>query len=124
MSLGGAASQAVDDAVTAGIEKGIHFTLAAGRCLCYRHISLSDGAVGNSDQPTKDFSPARVEGAVTVGAVDSTNRKACFSNFGPELKGELPSSSLDQRINAALVWDRGVDILSAVSFRISRATLY
>ena len=31
MSLGGAASQAIDDAVKSGIEEGIHFTIAAGR---------------------------------------------------------------------------------------------
>jgi len=124
MSLGRAASQTVDDAVISGIEKGIHFTVAAGRCLCYRHRSLSDGAVGNSNHPAELTSPARVKGAVTVGAVDSNNQKACFSNFGPELIGELLSSSLGQHINAASVWDLGVDVLSAVSFRISRATLY
>jgi len=99
MSLGGGASQVVDDAVKAGIEQGIHFTVAAGRCLCYRHQSLSDVVVGNSDVPAGGTSPARVKGAVTVGAVDSENNKACFSNYGPELVGESAPSSLGQHIN-------------------------
>jgi len=124
MSLGGIVSPTMDSAVESGIKNGIHFTIAAGRCLCYRHRSLSDVAVGNSNQPAELTSPARAKGAVTVGAVDSKNRKACFSNFGPELIGELLLSSLGQYFNTALVWDLGVGVLSAVSFRISRATLY
>jgi len=124
MSLGGAKTQAVNDAVESGIGKGVHFTIAAGKCLCHRHRLLFDGAVGNSDQPASGTSPASAKGAVTVGAADSKNQKACFSNYGPELKGELLSSSLGRRVDAALVWDLGVDVLSAVSFRISRATLY
>jgi len=124
MSLGGIFSLTMDSAVELGIKAGIHFTIAAGRCLCCRHRSLSDVTVGNSNLPVVFASPARAKGAVTVGAVDSNNRKACFSNFGPGLIGELLLLSLGQHINTALVWDLGVGVLSAVSFRISRATLY
>lgn len=99
MSLGGPASQSVDDAVTSGIEQGVHFTIAAGKCLFYCHQSLSDIMVGNSNTPAGGTSPARVKGAVTVGAVDSQNNKACFSNYGPELVGESAPSSLGQHIN-------------------------
>jgi cerevisin len=98
MSLGGPASTAVDTAVKNGIDKGIHFTIAAGRNPCYRHQCLSDVVVGNSNEPAEGTSPAEVQEAVTVGAVDSQNVKACFSNYGPILDGESPPSSLGQHI--------------------------
>ncbi|CAE6410159.1 unnamed protein product, partial [Rhizoctonia solani] len=58
------------------------------------HFSIS---AGNSNIDASRISPARVPGANTVGAVDSNNRKASFSNYG---------SVLD-------VWAPGVNILSA-----------
>ena len=51
--------------------------------------------------PAQDTSPARVQEAVTVGAVDSQNNKACFSNYGPELDGGLPPLFLVRHTNAA-----------------------
>jgi subtilisin family serine protease len=68
MSLGGPASQALDDAVVAASNKGIFFALAAG----------NDGThAGNS-------SPARANGAniYTVSAMNSTDTWASFSNYG------------------------------------------
>ena len=56
--------------------------------------------VGNSNEPAEATSPARVMEAVTVGAVDSQNNKACFSNYGGTLDGEAPPLSLVQHINA------------------------
>ncbi|KAG8737113.1 subtilisin-like serine protease, partial [Ceratobasidium sp. 414] len=81
MSLGGEANNAVDDAVKAAIAKGLHFTVAAG----------------NSHMPADTTSPARVQEANTIGAVDSNNQTASFSNFGPLLD----------------VWYLGVNVLSA-----------
>ncbi|KAG8714143.1 subtilisin-like serine protease [Ceratobasidium sp. 395] len=81
MSLGGGANTAVDSAVSTAISGGLHFTIAAG----------------NSNVDAASTSPARVAAAITVGAVDSSNRKASFSNYG---------SILD-------VWAPGVNILSA-----------
>jgi hypothetical protein len=46
--------------------------------------------VGNSNVPAEGSSPAEVQEAVTVGAVDSKNIKACFSNYGRVLDGESP----------------------------------
>ncbi|CAE6471135.1 unnamed protein product [Rhizoctonia solani] len=81
MSLGGSASTAIDSAVSTAISGGLHFTIAAG----------------NSNVDAANASPARVAAANTVGAIDSSNAKASFSNYG---------SVLD-------VWAPGVSILSA-----------
>ncbi|GAB1518629.1 hypothetical protein RhiTH_001692 [Rhizoctonia solani] len=81
MSLGGPADPAIDSAVKAGISRGIHFTVAAG----------------NENQNAGNSSPAHVLEANTIAAVDSSNRKASFSNFG---------SVVD-------VWALGVNVRSA-----------
>ncbi|KAG9083430.1 subtilisin-like serine protease [Ceratobasidium sp. UAMH 11750] len=81
MSLGGPANNAMDDAVRSAISKGVHFTIAAG----------------NSNVDASTSSPARVQGANTIGAVDSTNQKASFSNYGPLID----------------VWYYGVNVVSA-----------
>ena len=66
MSLGGAASRALDDAVSAAIQAGMPFAIAAG----------------NENVDAGTTSPARVEAAITVGASDISNNRADFSNFG------------------------------------------
>ncbi|WP_426058299.1 S8 family serine peptidase [Hymenobacter sp. B1770] len=68
MSLGGGASQALDDAVLNASNKGILFALAAG----------------NNGGNAALNSPARVNGAniFTVSAMDSNDNWASFSNFG------------------------------------------
>jgi oryzin len=81
MSLGGPVSLSLNYAVKHAIKGGLHFTVAAG----------------NEDKPAASTSPANVEPANTVGAVDSNNEKASFSNYG----------------NFVDVWAPGVDILSA-----------
>lgn len=82
MSLGG---PAVDKSLNTAIEKaiagGLHFTVAAG----------------NDNRPADGTSPANVEGANTIGAVDANNQKASFSNYGGLID----------------VWAPGVNILSA-----------
>ncbi|QRV88460.1 cuticle-degrading protease [Ceratobasidium sp. AG-Ba] len=81
MSLGGSADASIDSAVSSAISKGIHFTIAAG----------------NSNVDAGTTSPARVAAANTIGAIDSSNKKASFSNYG---------SVVD-------VWALGVNVLSA-----------
>ncbi|CCO34084.1 Cuticle-degrading protease OS=Metarhizium anisopliae GN=PR1 PE=1 SV=1 [Rhizoctonia solani AG-1 IB] len=81
LSLGGSANSALDSAINTAIGKGIHFTVAAG----------------NSNVDAANTSPARVAAANTIGAVDSSNRKASFSNYGAVLD----------------VWALGVNVLSA-----------
>lgn len=83
MSIGGALNQALNDAVKNAIGGGLHFTIAAG----------------NNNAAANDFSPASVEEANTIGAVDAknNNQKASFSNYGTLID----------------VWAPGVNITSA-----------
>ncbi len=85
MSLGGSASQALDDAVVRSSVSGVFYAIAAG----------------NSGTDACSSSPARVgggtsNGIMTVGAVDSGEREASWSNYG----------------NCVDVWAPGVNILS------------
>ncbi len=66
MSLGGGASQAVDDAVTGAVNAGVVMCVAAG----------------NSNVDACTTSPARAAAAITVGATGSNDTRASFSNFG------------------------------------------
>jgi hypothetical protein len=67
MSLGRSpADPAIDTAVSNAITRGIHFTISAG----------------NSNVNAANTSPARVAAANTIGAIDSSNRKTSFSNYG------------------------------------------
>ncbi|TNB69962.1 serine protease [Arthrobacter sp. BB-1] len=67
LSLGGAASSAVDTAIQSVVNDGVAAVVAAG----------------NSAVDACGSSPARVPAAVTVAASDSADRQASFSNFGP-----------------------------------------
>ncbi|HZH79208.1 MAG TPA: Ig-like domain-containing protein, partial [Archangium sp.] len=66
LSLGGAATQSVDDAVAATIASGVTFVVAAG----------------NDGWDACATSPAREPLALTVGATDPEDLRAWFSNFG------------------------------------------
>jgi subtilisin family serine protease len=66
MSLGGTTSTALDDAVRRSIASGVTYAVAAGN--------------DNVDACTK--SPARTPQAITVGATDSADARASFSNYG------------------------------------------
>ena len=66
MSLGGTTSTALDDAVKRSVASGVTYAVAAGN--------------DNVDACTQ--SPARVPAAITVGATDSTDTRASFSNYG------------------------------------------
>jgi subtilisin family serine protease len=83
MSLGGAASQALDDAVTNSVNAGFFYAVAAG----------------NESTDACNGSPARLgpmDGVMTVAATDSNEQEASFSNYG----------------NCVDIWAPGVDILS------------
>jgi subtilisin family serine protease len=71
MSLGGAASNSVDDAVKRMIGAGVATAVAAG-----------NGNQGGVAQDACKSSPARVPAAMTTGATDKTDRKASWSNYG------------------------------------------
>ncbi|KAF9522565.1 serine proteinase [Crepidotus variabilis] len=67
MSLGGGASQPLDDAVASLTTAGVHVAVAAG----------------NSNTDAGTTSPARAPSAVTVGASTIADARASFSNYGP-----------------------------------------
>lgn len=66
MSLGGSYSEAFNSAVEAAFEKGV----------------ISVVAAGNENADAGDSSPASAPSAITVGAIDSSNARAEFSNYG------------------------------------------
>lgn len=66
MSLGGGASSALDTAVQNSIAAGVPYAVAAG----------------NSGANACNYSPARVPAAMTIGASNSSDVKASWSNFG------------------------------------------
>ncbi|RMX92366.1 hypothetical protein D0867_14613 [Hortaea werneckii] len=80
LSLGSAKSQIVNDAISAAVRAGMFVAVAAG----------------NNGADAAGFSPASEPLACTVGAIDSRNAAASFSNYG---------TSLD-------IWAPGVSILS------------
>ncbi|UWP87742.1 S8 family peptidase [Dactylosporangium fulvum] len=71
MSLGGGADLTIDNAVTRSINAGITYTVSAG----------NGDARGNPLNACNN-SPARVPAAITVGATDSSDNRASFSNYG------------------------------------------
>jgi subtilisin family serine protease len=78
MSLGGGASSAVDNAVTASINSGVTYAVAGG----------------NETANACNSSPARTPAAITVGATTNTDAKASFSNFGTCLDIFAPGQSI------------------------------
>jgi hypothetical protein len=62
-------SQFLDDAVKGSIASGVTYVLAAG----------------NETDDARNYSPPRVEEGITVGATDTSDNRAWFSNFGPVL---------------------------------------
>ncbi|MEU5155542.1 S8 family serine peptidase [Glycomyces sp. NPDC021274] len=66
MSLGGSFSQALNDAISAAVESGVTFAIAAG----------------NEGQDACNVSPGSEPSAITVGATDKDDAAASFSNFG------------------------------------------
>ena len=71
MSLGGGANAAIDTAVNNAIGAGVTFAIAAG-----------NGDILGNRQNACNYSPARVPAAITVGATQSNDAAASFSNFG------------------------------------------
>ncbi|GHJ57182.1 hypothetical protein Nm8I071_64890 [Nonomuraea sp. TT08I-71] len=79
MSLGfGGTDQAVNDAVNRSISSGVTYAVAAG----------------NSMQDACGVSPANVPAAITVGATDSVDFRAWFSNYGRCLDTFAPGTGI------------------------------
>jgi subtilisin family serine protease len=79
MSIGAEATQAVDDAVTASIEAGVVYVVAAG----------------NESVPACTRSPARTPRALTVGATGQMDLMSFFSNYGPCVDLFAPGERID-----------------------------
>ena len=84
MSLGGGASDAMDQAVEAAIKEGITFVLAAG----------------NSSADACNSSPARVRSAITVGSTTKKDSRSGFSNYGKCLDIFAPGSDITSAVNS------------------------
>ncbi|OXK50102.1 hypothetical protein CDL38_02815 [Escherichia coli] len=78
MSLGGGASPTLDQAVTNSIAAGTVYAIAAG----------------NDNSNACNYSPARVQTAVTVGATTNTDARSSFSNIGTCVDIFAPGSSI------------------------------
>jgi len=78
MSLGGGISATTDAAVAASVAAGVNYAIAAG----------------NSNADACNYSPARVQSAITVGATTNTDNRASYSNWGTCLDVFGPGSSI------------------------------
>jgi len=80
MSIGGPPFKPLDDAINTLINKGVSVVVAAG----------------NESMDARYSTPARVTGAITVGAYDvSTNAMASFSNYGSVIDIWAPGTYID-----------------------------
>ncbi|OLE30608.1 MAG: hypothetical protein AUG44_00965 [Actinobacteria bacterium 13_1_20CM_3_71_11] len=85
MSLGGPADSALDDAVTASIASGVTYAVAAG----------------NDDVDACTASPADTATAITVGATDTTDTRASFSDYGSCLDIFAPGVNITSTYNSS-----------------------
>jgi hypothetical protein len=85
MSLGGAASAAVDQAVQNSIASGVTYAIAAG----------------NSNADACNESPARAPNAITVGSTNINDARSSFSNIGTCLDIFAPGENITSAWNGS-----------------------
>jgi len=78
MSLGGGYQQSANDAVTASINSGVVYAVAAG----------------NSNANACNYSPASTPAAITVGATEINDARASYSNYGTCLDIFAPGTNI------------------------------
>ncbi|MET9323396.1 S8 family peptidase [Streptomyces sp. NPDC003038] len=83
MSLGGGANTSLDSAVKNSIASGVTYAIAAG-----------NGNFFGQPENACNVSPARVAQAITVGATDTSDKRASFSNYGTCLDLFAPGVSV------------------------------
>ncbi|GAB3493113.1 S8 family peptidase [Nocardiopsis coralliicola] len=94
LSLGGPASQAIDDAVNNLSSAGVFVAVAAG----------------NEAQDAGNVSPARAEGVTTVAASDDADGSAEFTNYGESVDIYAPGVDIESTVPGG-----GTDVLSGTS---------
>jgi subtilisin family serine protease len=85
MSLGGSAGSTLDNAVKNSIASGVTYAVAAG----------------NDNTDACNTSPARLADAITVGATDSADNRASFSNYGSCLDIFAPGVNITSTYNTS-----------------------
>ena len=98
MSLGGSASTSLDNAVKSSIASGVTYAIAAG-----------NGNFLGMPQNACNYSPARVPEAITVGATDSSDKRASWSNYGTCLDLFAPG------VNITSAWNTGNTATNTIS---------
>jgi len=78
LSLGGGVSSYIDDTVDYAVKKG----------------SIVVAAAGNDNGDTSSSSPAHLDSCIVVSAIDSSNNKASFSNYGASVDVAAPGVSV------------------------------
>lgn len=116
MSLGGGKSQALDDAVDAAVDDGLHFAVAVsiqvlypGACrreLTSLHLLTQ---AGNDNRDACSYSPAAAQGAITVGASTIGDERAYFSNYGKCVDIFAPG------LNIRSIWNTGNRSVNSIS---------
>ncbi|WAT18775.1 S8 family serine peptidase [Aurantiacibacter sp. MUD11] len=102
MSLGGGANQALNDAVEAAAQGGIHMVLAAG----------------NDGSDSTNYSPASASGnrVYTISAIDQNDNLTSWSNYGAPVDWAEPG------LGIASTWkDGGYDTISGTSMAAPHA---
>jgi cerevisin len=89
-------STAIDDAVSNAVSFGIHVIVAAG----------------NENTDASVDSPARASTVITVGATDINDKRASFSNFGPDVDIWAPGVGI---ISLGITSDTAVKTLDGTS---------
>ncbi len=93
MSLGGGVSSSVNAAVAGAVSKGVTMVVAAG----------------NSNANACDYSPSGEPSAITVGATDSSDARASYSNYGSCVDIFGPGS------NITSAWNTSSDAINIIS---------
>jgi subtilisin family serine protease len=96
MSLGGGTDSSLDTSVRNSIASGVTYAIAAG----------------NNNADASGTSPARVTQALTVGATDSSDARASFSNVGSVVDLFAPGVSITSDWNTS---DTATQVLSGTS---------
>ena len=84
MSISGGASSSMDDAIRNSINAGVVYAVAAG----------------NNSSNACNYSPARIDEALTAGSTTSSDARSSFSNYGTCVDVFAPGSSITSTSNS------------------------